>query len=140
MKTLEQIQEENRRFIIMANNPEAKSYEEALLKENEGSNFVFCEGCNTHINTKKTIRFINYDGEPVSLNRVLVALEISFEGEDGCFGLNFHHGTFDGWWITLSKSGAGIIESWLCKWNLTKPTLEKQTEQTQRAINDLLSK
>jgi hypothetical protein len=55
MKTLEQIQEENRRFIIMANNPEAKSYEEALL-ENEGSNFVFCEGCNTYINTKKTIK------------------------------------------------------------------------------------
>ena len=33
MKTLDQIQEENRKAIIMANNPEAQSYEEALHDE-----------------------------------------------------------------------------------------------------------
>jgi len=32
-KTIEQIQEENRKLIILANNPEAKSYEEALEQE-----------------------------------------------------------------------------------------------------------
>ena len=32
-KTIEQIQEENRKLIIRANNPEAKSYEEALEME-----------------------------------------------------------------------------------------------------------
>jgi len=29
-KTLQQIQEENRKAVVMANHPEAKSYEEAL--------------------------------------------------------------------------------------------------------------
>jgi hypothetical protein len=33
MKTLEQIQEENRKAIIMANNPSAKDYDEALEME-----------------------------------------------------------------------------------------------------------
>ena len=33
MKTLKQIQEENRKFIIMANNQTAKTYEEALEME-----------------------------------------------------------------------------------------------------------
>jgi hypothetical protein len=33
MKTLKQIQEENRKFIIMANNPTAKTYDEALEME-----------------------------------------------------------------------------------------------------------
>jgi hypothetical protein len=33
MKNLEQIQEENRKSIILANNPEAKDYEEALEME-----------------------------------------------------------------------------------------------------------
>ena len=36
-KSLEQIQEENRKAIIMANNPEAKTYEEALKMELEFS-------------------------------------------------------------------------------------------------------
>ncbi len=35
MKTLKEIQEENRKFIIMANNPEAKTYDEALEMELE---------------------------------------------------------------------------------------------------------
>jgi len=39
-KSLEQIQEENREFIIMANNPTAKSYEEALEME-----IVMGKGC-----------------------------------------------------------------------------------------------
>ena len=33
MKTLQKIQEENRKFIIMANNPSAKTYDEALEME-----------------------------------------------------------------------------------------------------------
>ena len=37
MKTLEQIQEENRKAIIMANNPAAKDYDEALEVEIESN-------------------------------------------------------------------------------------------------------
>ena len=50
MKTLEQIQEENRKAIILANNPEAKDYDEALII-----------------------------GKPLTLDRVLIALGVGFE-------------------------------------------------------------
>lgn len=89
-------------------------------------------------NLERKFTFKKIIGKPLTLDRVLLVLENSFEGEDGCFGLNFHHGLFDSWWITLSKSGAGVVEQWICKWDLTKPTLEEQTEETQRAIYKLL--
>ena len=81
---------------------------------------------------KKTLCF--------TLDQVLIALEKSHEGEDGCFGLNFHHGLFDTWWITLSKSTRGLdcISSWICKWDLTKLTLKEQPKETQISIIKLL--
>jgi hypothetical protein len=73
-----------------------------------------------------------------TLDQVLIALEKSYEGKDGCFGLNFHHGLFDSWWITISKSTMGYIDSWICKWDLTKLTLKEQPKQTQLSIIKLL--
>jgi len=156
MKTIKEIQEENRKTVILANNPEAQSYEEALLRElSFGCQFISTyKGENINIISpadEESLVYYNCNGigykldeikqiigKPLTLNRVLLALENSFEGEDGCFGLNYHHGLFDSWWITLSKSSLGIIETLICKWDLTKPTLEEQKEDTQRAINDLL--
>jgi len=116
MKDLKQIQEENRKVIISNIHPEYNESQISFLARHQDTTL--------HKST---------------LNRVLLALEKSFEGEDGCFGLNFHHGLFDYWWITLSKSSPGIIESWICKWDLDKQTLEQQTEETQRAIYKLLA-
>ena len=127
MKTIKEIQEYNRKKIICAVH-NTDDYEEALEKECS----PLAKALRGQIPRELMIDFKN------TLNRVLLALENSFEGEDGCFGLNFHHGLFDSWWITLSKSGAGIIETWICKCDLTKETLEEQSEETQRAVYKLL--
>jgi ribosomal protein L30E len=60
-KTLKQIKEENRKLIIMACNPKAKSYEEALMKE------FIDETSNSDV-------YPCYIGKPLTLNRVLLAL------------------------------------------------------------------
>jgi len=62
---------------------------------------------------------------PIYLNHVLIAL-LSVEGWDFCFyGKLFIVARYD-------------IEA--VRWNLTKQTLEEQTEETQRAIWELLNK
>ena len=54
MKTLEQIQEENTaKFIIMANNPTAKTYEEALEMELEGGCQMMSWQVNFHLTIKR---------------------------------------------------------------------------------------
>jgi hypothetical protein len=86
MKTLEQIQEENRKAIIMANNPSAKD-------------------------------------KPLTLDRVLIgASKVSLTYYPHSNGLNLN---------------SHIIWELLAMWNLTKPTLEDQSEKTQRVINKL---
>ena len=65
-------------------------------------------------------------------------MQKSDKGEGGCFGLNYHHGTFDSWWITFSDSNMSLINDWIIKWDLTKPTLEMQTKEVQRSINKIL--
>tara|TARA_R110000824_G_scaffold158255_1_gene332010 strand:- start:1191 stop:1481 length:291 start_codon:yes stop_codon:yes gene_type:complete len=96
MKTLEQIQEENRKVIIMANNPEAKD-------------------------------------KPLTLDRVLIALGVGFETKT----FQDRSPDKDMYLYIFNKSDRGVF--WML-WDLSKKTLERQGEETQRAINKLLIK
>lgn len=85
MKTLKQIQEENRKTIII--------------------------------------------DKPLTLNRVLIALQdIDYWMEPWNNFISFSY---------QDKSGIAVE---LFKWDLTKETLEEQSEETQRAINKLNNK
>ena len=92
MKTLEQIQEENRKAIIMANNPAAKD-------------------------------------KPLTLDKVLIVLGVGFEAKI----FQEHSPDKDMYLYIFNKSDRML-------WDLTKPTLEEQSKETQRAINKLLIK
>ena len=166
-KTLEQIQEENRKAIILANNPEAKDYDEALIKE------LKQEGCllesardiwDVHYsvsihrvnnynknpfgtpnlkqdyvgadNTRKVgIDYNKIIGKPLDLSRVLIALDTEYLEDDKVNYFNLYDKQFN---IALEKPyGEGDLDIRLY-WNLTKPTLEEQTEDCQREINKLI--
>lgn len=149
MKTLDQIQEENRKAIIMANNPEAQSYEEALhdelgfncvvfskdncyykkiLYEDEGlywAKLSCAIGSRSDIEDPNQYKII---GKPLTLDRVLIALEnwICDEG------------------IYFSEPTLLRLQHWSfpyenIDWDLTKPTLEQQDEKAQRETNKLLT-
>jgi hypothetical protein len=141
-KTLDQIQEENRKAIIIANNPEAKSYEEALhdelgfncvvfrkdncyykkiLYEDEGLYWAeqFCAiGSRSDIEDPNQYKII---GKPLTLDRVLIALENWICDE----GIYFSEPT--------------LLRFENIDWDLTKPTLEQQDEKAQRETNKLLT-
>ena len=127
MKTLQQIQEENRKFIIMANNPTAKTYDEALEMElgKVGCNFEYLidgierEAISIGEQFKGLISIQSWDdmmiskeditkiiGKPLTLSRVLIAF------------------------------GRESLDLWE---DLTKETLEEQSEETQRKINQLIN-
>jgi len=160
MKTLEQIQEENRKLIILANNSEAKDYDEALEMESRQvgcqvkttqspfspkhkktviSNILWDDGIDEAVNERfychrddHTFTVIKQDckiiGKPLTLDRILIALQSQ------------EIGFLDGYLFELEDKGYdGMVEQFICEWNLTKPTLEEQTEKTQRAINTLLT-
>jgi len=156
MKTLKQIQEENRKFIIMANNPTAKTYEEALEMElgygcivllREGgvhrigdedmslhkedryvlSHKNYCEGC-------PEPRKIGFQiiGKPLTLSRVLISIRKHFEFFKNYNKLlNNNH--------ILEFENPDKDSEILLSWDLTKETLEEQSEETQREINKLLN-
>ena len=139
MQELKQIQEENRKAIILANNPEAKSYEEALKMELKKLNN---NSTQEYILNGDEVFFINYElddpydnleymssvdcfeSQIITLNRVLNAL--------GNYKREFE----------ITKN----IKQWknyfvidnFTYWDLTKETLEEQSEETQRKINKLL--
>jgi hypothetical protein len=139
-KTLQEIQEFNRRKIICAVNG-TEDYEEALKKE-EG---VFCDYLYQtnygEVVIMGDVRRYGYNrdkhypnafilkviGKPLTLDRVLLVLknyEIGFVEDSLCYCKHQDFYEYD------------IRE--LCKWDLTKPTLEEQSEETQRAIYELL--
>jgi hypothetical protein len=146
MKTLEQIQEENRKAIILANNPEAKDYDEALEME-LGVGCRFDSGESVFFIFRETMEHLYFSqegdfwieklrpehikdhriiGKPLTLDRVLIgASKVSLTYYPHSNGLNLN---------------SHIIWELLAMWNLTKPTLEDQSEETQRVINKLLIK
>lgn len=119
MKTIKEIQEENRKAIILANNPEAKDYDEAVLLD---------IGCSEKLAKTRPDLAKDWKGKPLTLDRVLLASKDFGElNEDGCslhkFGNELHINFDDGNYIV---------------WNLTKETLEEQSEETQRVINKII--
>lgn len=112
MKTLEQIQQENRKFILEANY--GCSYEEALKKEyaKKGNNTI-------------SVPFREYEGEELTLSRVLLALPSEL--------YYYKNGNL----LYIAKPNQDPKEQ--ITWDLTKETFEEQTEWTQRGINKLFN-
>lgn len=159
-KTLEQIQAENRKFILEAIH--GCGYEEALQKElgfgckilvkgeyrtfnNENGKYECGEGLITmdadisdygadidlEKNTIYTAKFahekiIEIIGRPITLNRVLNAI-------DHCG----YYGCIAGHICKVNRKQATYV--FICEWNLELETLEQQSEETQRVINQLLT-
>tara|TARA_R110000868_G_scaffold329751_1_gene590713 strand:- start:877 stop:1218 length:342 start_codon:yes stop_codon:yes gene_type:complete len=110
-KSLEQIQQENRKFILKAIH--GCSYEEALKKEyaKKGNNTI-------------SVPLREYEGEELTLSRVLLAISkyrycdvIWFDDELGTLEFDLKGVSFD----------------------LTKETLEEQTKETQRGLNEFFN-
>ena len=143
MKPIEQIKQELREKIIMARHPECKTIDEALRKEIDF-------GCIMENKIENNIWFIPWDrkeiiedeeldnilsrnkiiGLPIYLHDVLRGLEMKTNGEliytrQGIREIVYLDGSMD------------IIA--ICNWDLTK-NLEEQAEETQRTINEILTK
>ncbi len=114
MQELKQIQEENRKAIILANNPEAKSYEEA---------FILHFGLEPDDNLDDWLIY-DFTGAKTCLNKVLNALG-NYKRE---FEINKNIKEWKNYFV---------INNFIF-WDLTKETLEEQSEKTQREINKLL--
>lgn len=167
-KSLQEIQQENRKFILEAIH--SCSYEEALQKE-WGENCII-EDCilngsemaswgrvikdNRHkslyanIDSGNQLEFsVNWDddfkctiiGKPITLSRVLLAFknkDVKKNGNGIVF--NYDWGNFS----SLEENDYGYsdytpyIFCHLFDWDLTKETLEEQSEETQREVNKLL--
>jgi len=165
MKTLQQMQDENRRAVIMACNPTAKSYEEALEME-------LGFGCEV-IDLKHTFLggespekmilvydgdfhdyFLHFRGNPT----VKIDKERT-KNQEYCKIIGKPL-TLDRVLIALKNikiymapcifccersaliweilDGSEIINFYTIDWDLTKSTLKEQSEETQRAINKLI--
>jgi hypothetical protein len=150
MKTLEQIQEENRKAIIIANNPEAKNYKQALEMELgmrcgvKVSRYCVMSDDVIFYCNKESVKLlggsevprswiVDIIGKPLTLDRVLIALE------DVACDLTLSFDTFAGDNIVNIRLDNPFNCEGKFNWNLTKPTLEEQTEETQRAMNELLN-
>ena len=145
-KTLEQIQEFNRRKIICAVNG-TENYQEALkielgagcevkiknfITNNEFNEeifvideycFFFNETFFRKIGSYKHSEIIEIIGKPLTLDRVLLGLSFNDISQ-----LKPELKFYNGFIITINNYA----------WDLTKPTLEEQSEETQRAIYELL--
>ena len=151
-KSLKQIQEENRKFILEAIH--GCSYDEALKKEiGFGCDIVvqnyvcgvkdkteiltidksvkICDITGLFVFTgddKKPSEIIEIIGKPITFDRVLLAIQFS-NIEIECDRFVFKK-------LTISYS---IYKIDKFDWDLTKDTLEKQSEETQREINKILT-
>ena len=117
-KSLEQIQQENRKFILEAIH--GCSYEEALEKEyaKKGNNTI-------------SVPLREYEGEELTLSRVLLALKDKQIG--------FYDDSLGEIWRGEGSFYREDNVEYICDWDLTKETLEEQTEETQRGINKLFN-
>ncbi len=144
MKTLKQIQEENRKFIIMANNPTAKTYEEALEME-------LGYGCIASVNGNDPQPIISkgfdYDKQE-ELFGFTYATSIESTFDDGIsFFPNCSDLKIIGKPLTLDRVLISIIKHYapttihyfLFSWDLKKKTLEEQIEETQRDFYELIN-
>ncbi len=177
-KSLQEIQQENRKFILEAIH--GCSYEEALKKElvfgckvidkkhlffgvldpvemilvydykendNNNTDFVYF----LHLRGNPLVRFFKQDifdknkfeiiGKPITLSRVLLAFKIRDVKKNGNgIVFNYDWGNFSS--LDENKHGYCFIPYIFCHlfyWDLTKETLEEQSEETQRGINKLFN-
>jgi len=153
-KTLEQIQKENRKFILEAIH--GCSYDEALKKEEGSTCHYLYQTERGMIRIMGDIKNYGYNrerhhpnaflieiiGQPITLNRVLLAFKnknvkiynesLVFCYEEGKFySLEYRYSEYSDGYNTY-------IFSPLFDWNLTSETLEQQSEETQRTINEIL--
>ena len=155
---LEEIQEENRKFIIMANNPTAETYQRALEMEVGFGCHVILNGYNFPIKlTYETILRGHYGwgnensdfhkyikilhdgteeyvekiiGKPLTLDRVLIAFK------------SMELGYLNGFLFQIDTNIDSRHEDEkkiICEWDLTKETLEEQSEETQKEINRIIN-
>ena len=161
MKTLKQIQKENRKFIITACNPEAKTYEEALEME-------LGLGCiiNTHLPSRGYVmpeyseltiinEFSKYDDkfvfEPIEAKLMRIVSSGKRQNDkDIIIGkpltLNRvlislgqpdrRDPSLD--IVTMEGKFPWIMFDYHFYWDLTKERLEEQLEETQRAVHKLI--
>ena len=120
MNNLKQIQEENRKAIICAVHG-TDDYEEALEKDK-----VLAKYHKLPLHSYPE----NWQPKPLTLDRVLLAFRFEF----------FYVDTEGYFYEKLNNPYWEDQEKLLFRWNLTKPTLEEQIEETQRAINKILNK
>ena len=150
-KSLKQIQKENRKFILEAIH--SCSYDEALKKEiGFGCDIVvqnyvcgvkdktqiitldksirICDltGLFVFANNNKPLEIIEIIGKPITFDRVLLAIPFS-NIEIECDRFVFKK-------LTISYS---IYKIDKFDWDLTRETLDQQSEETQREINKLLT-
>jgi hypothetical protein len=111
-KTLQEIQEFNRKKIICAVNG-TENYQEALKLEydKKGNNTI-------------SVPLREYEGEDLTLDRVLYVIR--------------QRGYYDDIWFGEGDDCSLEFDIKNLSWNLFKPTLEKQSKETQRAIHKLL--
>ena len=126
MTKLEQIQKENRKFILEAIH--GCSYEEALKKEyaKKGNNTI-------------SVPLREYEGEELTLSRVLLASIKSAKCMD-CFEHQNNKHCSSGWHLNTKDNSSRIRDFILDNWkNLELETLEEQAEETQTKINELFN-
>lgn len=164
-KTLEQIQKENRKFILEAIH--GCSYEEALKKEigfgcdilvqhyiggvkdkteilTIDKSIEICDITGLYVFTKgnkKPSEIIEIIGKPITLDRVLLAFKnknVKIYNESLVFC--YERGKFYSLEYRYSEYSDGYntyIFSPLFDWDLTSETLEQQSEETQREIKNI---
>ena len=113
-KSLEQIQQENRKFILEAIG-EYKNELKLLEQEHQIYHEIISK---------------SFYSKPLTLSRVLLALKDKKIG--------FYDDSLGEIW---QGSGSFYREDeveYICDWDLTKETLEEQSEETQRGINSYL--
>lgn len=129
MKTIKQIQEENRKLIILANFKEDdkgfSKFKEIKLVIKSHPNFSGIS--NSQIDLLASDLDLSFNTIEITLGRVLMALE----PYPNNWGLVAGH---------IAKiNRKEFTYDFKCKWDLTKPTLDHQTQQTQIEINKLLT-
>lgn len=152
-KTLKQIQKENRKFILEAIH--GCSYEEALKKEegrtceylyqtNYGVQIIIGDVKDYGYNRERhhpNAFLVEIIGKPITLCRLLLAfknkdVKTCYEDEIifNIAGSQFCELKLEDEFHNSHYSLHGI-----CLWNLELETLEEQTEETQRKINELFT-
>lgn len=142
---MNKIQKENRRLIILANNPEAKDYEEALTKEMKKLGCRFFHNNDIHVvlsNDRTKSAYAWYHG----VNKTTPKQSVGLCWVDEVMGLPL---TLDRVLCAISynnkvtyKKVSYIIKSWIFNmpYRWQEPVLDRQSEKIQRAVNELLTK